>query len=131
MRRAKSLRDASKLYNCEGMSSDFSSVCSSNLNKNSQDIDYSNNAYKVATDRNSQIQDLMGQINSTNDPKSIAELQARIAGENVSVANEANRIAIWKEMSAANERANQQKVAEWYVSALKRDSALSGTVYTP
>src|SRR5579864_6734569 len=107
------------------MSADFSSVCSSNLNKNSQDIDYSNNAYKVATDRNSQIQDLMGQINSTNDPKSIAELQARIAGENVSVANEANRIAIWKEMSAASERANQQKVAEWYVSALKRDSALS------
>lgn len=128
---AKSLRDATKVYNCEGVTSDFANICSANLNKNSQDLAYSQSAYTTATNRNAQIQDLQGEINSTTDAKAIAELQARIDSEGVSVANEQNRLAIAQQMQAATDRANQQQVTEWYLSSIKRPSVMSGFVYTP
>ena len=44
-------------------------------------------AYNTSVALQSQIQGLINEINSTTDPKSIAELQARIAGEQTKVQN--------------------------------------------
>lgn len=128
---ARLIRDATRIYNCEGMSEDFEEICSSALNKNSQDQAFAEEGYEKATQRNEQIQDLMSEINNTDDEKSIAELNARIAGEGVAVQNEANRIALAQQMQIANDKAQAQRQTEWFIDASHRESTLSGFVYEP
>jgi type IV secretion system protein VirB5 len=55
-------------------------------------------AYEGAQGRLNQIESLMGQINTTDDPKAIAELQARIAVEQSAIGNEQNKLAIMSRM---------------------------------
>lgn len=52
------------------------------------------NGLTVSEARGQQIQQLMAAINTTNDSKSVAEIQARISAEGAAVTNDANRIAI-------------------------------------
>lgn len=54
--------------------------------------------------RGQQIQGLMGDINSTSDPKAIAELTARITAEQANVQNDTNRILFAQEEARARER---------------------------
>ena len=61
-------------------------------------------AYKNAADRIPNIEAMMNRINTTSDPKEIAELQARLSGEQALIQNEANRIAVLK---------NQQEIATY------------------
>lgn len=51
-------------------------------------------AYQSTSDRVPAVEGLMGAIGGANDPKAIAELQARIGGEQVLAANETNRIQL-------------------------------------
>jgi type IV secretion system protein VirB5 len=52
------------------------------------------NGLSMSEARGQQIQQLMAAINTTTDPKSVAEIQARISAEGAAVTNDANRIAI-------------------------------------
>ncbi len=54
--------------------------------------------------RGQQIQGLMGDINSTSDPKAIAELTARITAEQANVQNDTNRILLAQAETRARER---------------------------
>jgi type IV secretion system protein VirB5 len=128
---AKTLRDSTKLYNCENVASDYQSICSASLNKNSQDMAFNQQAYATAGQRSSQIQSLMAQINSTSDQKSIDELSARINAEGVAVANESNRLQLAAQMQQNADKAIAQQDREWYLSAVQRPGALNGYVYTP
>ena len=65
-------------------------------------------AYDGAKARLSQIQSLMGQINSTSDPKAIAELQARIGAEQAAINNEATKL----QMIGMLQQAEQRLIAE-------------------
>lgn len=109
---AKSLRDATKIYNCEDRTGDAQVTCQATLNQNSQTQANLQNALDLVQQRTSQIQSLQSQINSTSDPKAIAELQARIQSENTQVSNDANRIALMQATAATQQQAAQQQLKE-------------------
>lgn len=71
-------------------------------------------AYDANIERMSNIQNLLGQINSTSDPKAIADLQARMAGEQAMIANEQSKLKLVAMMEAAERQSQEAKAnAEW------------------
>lgn len=128
---ARAIREARMIYNCEDESSDFLNICEKTLSLTSQDISFSQEAFATATERTTQIEALMQEIDRTSDPKSIAELQARIQAEGVMIANEQSRIEVWQKMSAASHQAAEQEMREWYIDSVNRPSVLSGFRPTP
>ena len=117
---AQTLRRAAMIYNCEDLTGSAQISCQAVLNSISQSQAYQQNALSLITQRVSQIQSLQSQINNTQDPKAIAELQARIAAENTQVANDANRIAVMQALAASQKQAADQTLKE---NSLKRLSA--------
>ncbi|QBM30644.1 type IV secretion system protein [Hydrogenophaga pseudoflava] len=71
------------------------------------------NGINHTTLRQGQLQQLLRQIDATEDPKAIAELQARMSGEQVAVQNEGNRLAALSEQMRNQERLVTQAVNEW------------------
>lgn len=71
------------------------------------------NGITHTTARQGQLQQLLRQIDATEDPKAIAELQARMSGEVVAVQNEGNRMAALAEQMRNQERVVTQAVNEW------------------
>lgn len=65
------------------------------------------------TARQAQLQQLLRQIDATEDPKAIAELGVRMSGEQVAVQNEANRLAALAEQMRNQERLVIYSVNEW------------------
>jgi type IV secretion system protein VirB5 len=129
---AVSIRNASKVYDCENRSGTDKTTCKAFLNNSAQTQAYQQNAMLRLNQRVDQINGLQGQINSTNDPKSIAELTARLIAESTQVANDANRIVIMKAMSESADRATQQAIKERELLNLSLTSDGSDTfVYTP
>ncbi len=67
------------------------------------------NALNVANQKPQQIQALINEIQSTDDPKAIAELQARIAGEQASMQNEMIKVQLSLQLAEAqNKLAKEQ-----------------------
>lgn len=87
---AASLRKAyGSRYDCsEIRDQEARLACEQQVGKPFQDMDLFSSSLALANQRTDQIQGLIGAIQSTDDPKSIAELQARIAGEQASIQNE-------------------------------------------
>jgi len=86
--------------------------------------------FETALRRTEQIQHLIEAIGTTNDPKAIAELQARIAGEQALVANEMAKLQLVKMLqdaeqqrvqARANERFRQQMTGSRAISKLPDD----------
>lgn len=113
---AKAIRSTNKIYNCADRTGSDKLSCETVLSLNSQGQANNQQALQIATQRTDQIQSLQSQINATNDPKSIAELQARISAENAQVANDANRIALMQYQEQlqrdAAEQARREKTLE-------------------
>lgn len=72
---------------CDGKIGEFLSLCQAEVKKHYIDRDNYEKAYDTATTEQTQIQGLIDQISHTDDPKAIAELQARIAGEQAKIQN--------------------------------------------
>ena len=66
-------------------------------------------AFEGARARLAQIEQLMGHINQTRDPKGIQELQARIAVEHAAVQNEATKLQLVAMLQRAEERLLEQQ----------------------
>ena len=66
-------------------------------------------AFDGARARLAQIEQLMGQINLTRDPKGIAELQARIAVEQAAVQNETTKLQLVAMLQRAEDRLIEQQ----------------------
>ncbi len=66
-------------------------------------------AFDGARARLAQIEQLMGQINLTRDPKGIAELQARLAVEQAAVQNETTKLQLVAMLQRAEERLIEQQ----------------------
>jgi type IV secretion system protein VirB5 len=109
---AKTLRSATMIYNCEGRQGQDLQICQSLLNTNAQTQAFQQNALSLITQRVGQIQSLQSQINTTQDPKAIAELQARLQAENTQVANDSNRIAVMQALAESQQRSAQQQQKE-------------------
>ena len=69
-------------------------------------------AYQSAQDRQDQIDDLMGAIDETDDPKAIAELQARIAIEQAALSNERNKLQLISQLQRSEDQLIDQQKAE-------------------
>ncbi|AWQ03656.1 P-type DNA transfer protein VirB5 [Bordetella bronchiseptica] len=112
--RAESIYNDNKVYDaCAGLSSMEQRVnCEAQAVKGAQDKAFSLDAYDAAKNRLNQIDQLMRQINQTQDPKSIAELQGRIAAEQAMIQNEQTKLQMYQMVAAAEDRLQQQRRKE-------------------
>lgn len=79
-------------------------------------------AYDAALKRNQQIQSLLGQINQTSDPKAIAELQARIQGEQAAIQNETAKLQLVAMLQQAEDRLLAAKANETWGKVMAADN---------
>lgn len=80
--------------------------------KGAQDKGFALDAYNAAKSRINQIDQLMQKINQTQDPKAIAELQARIGAEQANIQNEQTKLQMYAMVAAAEDRVQAQRQAE-------------------
>ncbi|NMU88743.1 P-type DNA transfer protein VirB5 [Achromobacter ruhlandii] len=112
--RAESIYDNNKVYDaCAGfVSNEQRTNCEAQAVKGAQDKAFALDAYDAAKNRLSQIDQLMWQINQTQDPKAIAELQGRIAAEQAMIQNEQTKLQMYQMVAAAEDRLQQQRRKE-------------------
>jgi type IV secretion system protein VirB5 len=110
----KSVYDANKIYDsCAFISVlDQRTACEARAVKGSQDKGFALDAYNAAKGRIGQIDQLMGQINSTQDPKAISELQARIQVEQANIQNEQTKLQMYEMVAAAEDKVQAQRQRE-------------------
>lgn len=89
---ARALRDQGRLYNCAELADLQRTVCEADLARPYEQHALLRQVLGVANGRMAQITVLIDAINGTTDPKSIAELQARLQAENAMLAHEQTRI---------------------------------------
>jgi len=92
--------------------SDDRKACEARAVKASQDKGFALDAFDAAKSRINQIDQLMQQINTTQDPKAIAELQGRIAAEQANIQNEQTKLQLYAMVAAAEEKVQQQRLRE-------------------
>ena len=80
--------------------------------KGAQDKGFALDAYNAAKSRINQIDQLMQKINQTQDPKAIAELQARIGAEQANIQNEQTKLQMYSMVAAAEDRVQKQRQRE-------------------
>jgi type IV secretion system protein VirB5 len=66
-------------------------------------------AYKGLQDRMEQVDNLMAEIKNTNDPKSIAELQARISIEQAYMQNEMTKLQLVSQLQRSEQQLIEQQ----------------------
>ena len=112
--RAETIYNVNKVYDaCTGFaSSEQRTNCEAQAVKGAQDQAFALDAYDAAKTRLSQIDQLMQQINQTQDPKAIAELQGRIAAEQAMIQNEQTKLQMYQMVAAAEDRLQEQRQRE-------------------
>lgn len=112
--RAEAIYDNNKVYDaCTGFAStEQRTNCEAQAVKGAQDKAFALDAYDAAKKRLSQIDQLMRQINQTQDPKAIAELQGRIAAEQAMIQNEQTKLQMYQMVAAAEDRLQEQRQRE-------------------
>lgn len=96
-----SISDATMKKSCEAMST-----------KPAQDKANAMAAFDATKKRLQQIDQLRAQINTTQDPKAIAELQARIAAEQATINNMDTQIKLFGMLAQAEDRLQEQRLRE-------------------
>lgn len=107
------IRDANQLFDtCTAKAAADKTLCERAASKAAQDKAFAIEAFDKAKERWDQIAGLMRQINSTTDPKAIAELQARINAEGAAIQNEQTKMQLFALASQAEDRLIQQQRRE-------------------
>lgn len=111
---AKALRDASKVFDaCASIQNPTKKqVCEASAVKPAQDQAFAVDAFKKSAQRTEQIEGLMKRINTTSDPKSIAELTARIQAEQAMLQNEQTKMEMYLASSKAEQAMLEQQEIE-------------------
>lgn len=111
---AKALRDASKVFDaCSNVQDKTKKqVCEASAVKPAQDQAFAMDAFKKSAERTGQIEGLMKRINTTSDPKSIAELTARIQAEQAMLQNEQTKLDMYLASSKAEQAMLEQQEIE-------------------
>lgn len=112
--RGQSVYNSNKVFDsCSHMKvADQRTACEARAVKASQDKGFALDAYDAAKSRINQIDQLMAKINDTEDPKAIAELQARIASEQANIQNEQTKLQLYAMVAAAEEKVQAQRQRE-------------------
>lgn len=123
---AAAIYEAAKKYDsCQHIKRDDERInCQARAVKGAADKGFAVDAFEIAKGRIGQIEQLMNRINSTDDPKAIAELQGRIAAEQAMIQNEATKLQMFQIIAAAEDRIQQQQRHEMNL----RDAAKRGTL---
>lgn len=116
---AKATRNLLILYDCGNLPPAARKVCEAELSVGAQIKTAQNQAFSAVTGRTSQIEQLMGVVNDTRDPKALGEVQARLMAEQALVQNDANRIQLMLAMGEEEARAAEQRAREYWVNLLK------------
>lgn len=115
---AQAIADANALMSrCASRTGAAKAQCEREAGKSAQDKAFTQAAFDKAKARWDEIAALAGQINSTSDPKAIAELQARMQAESAAIANEQTKLQMYQMMAAAEDRIIEQQArnasAKW------------------
>lgn len=112
--RAAGIYSENQVYDaCAHLSIDSQRLtCESQAVKGAQDKAFALDAYDAARARLNQIDQLMARINTTQDPKDIAELQGRIAAEQAMIANEQTKLQMYAMVAEAEDRIQEQRRIE-------------------
>lgn len=121
---AQALRSASQIYNCEDQTGIDQQVCQRALNKPFQDKAFGQQAYQTELQELNQIQSLAQQIDVTQDPKGIAELQARMQAETTTVNNEMTKLQLFRMLSDAEDKLVAEQQGELVLSRAGKTSRL-------
>jgi type IV secretion system protein VirB5 len=113
---AQALRSASELYNCEEQGGLDQQICQRALNKPFQDKAFAMQAYQNELQELKQIQSLMQQIDVTQDPKGVAELQARIESESAAVGNEMTKLQLFRMLADTEDKLIAEQQSELVLS---------------
>lgn len=87
------------------------------------------NAYENTSGRFSALQQLIGAIGRTNDPKAIQELQARIQAEQNMLTNEQTKLQALYQMAQAEEAIRTQRIREKAASDIGSIKTISAVNY--
>lgn len=119
---AQSVYSANRIYDACGhlKIAQQRTSCEAQAVKGAQDKGFALDAYNAAKGRIHQIDQLMQAINQTQDPKGVAELQARITAEQANIQNEQTKLSMYAMVAAAEDRVQQQRQAEINASANAR-----------
>ncbi len=110
---AATIRSSTAVYDCGDITETAAKIaCQALLGQNAETQAVQQNTLALLNQRTTQIEALRGQIDATSDPKSIAELQARLQAETAQVANDQSKVALTNAMLAANQQAAAQAQAE-------------------
>ena len=117
---ARSLRDATMVYNCEGLADALRTRCQAELARPYQQKGLLQDAMSAASGRLSQIRSLMNQIDATGDQKAVQEIQARISAENAMLSHEVSHIQMLSGMADSEERIERSRQRERQLQGLRR-----------
>jgi len=94
--------------------------CEYQAGKNAQDADIFQYALGSASHKSEIILNLQNEINNTTDPKSIAELQARIQSEVANLQNEMNKMQLAIKLAEVQNKLVEQKQIEDYLRSVDK-----------
>lgn len=106
-------------------------ACEASAVKGAQDKGFAMDAYDKAQGRMDQIDQLMAKVNETQDPKAIAELQARIATEQANIQNEQTKLQMYAMVAAAEDRVQQQQQREINAQVVDKRGYPTMEVFNP
>lgn len=111
---------ANQVYSCSTLNTDPALInqCKSQWNKLALDKNIGDAGYKQASKNIDNLQSFVSSINTSSDPKSLQDLQARIAVEQVRMQNEQVKLETIKMMVAADEKLQTQKRRDAFQSGL-------------
>ena len=128
---AKTLRDASMVYNCLDRDGAARTTCQAALAEPYQYKGLLQDAMQAASGRLAQIGALMGRVNATTDQKSIQEVQARIGAENALLAHEMSQLQMLQGMADADERIARSRDRERQYQMLTRSGRIADFLPQP
>ena len=128
---AQAARNAKAIFSCDSVPAGIPrNTCMSSLNKNFADQDLFQQSYNQTLEQDKKINDLMSQINLTQDPKAIAELQARLAVEHSIQQNAMLKLEIATQLAKTQTKLIEQEKNEYLQSALSKTGRPTFTTQT-
>lgn len=128
---AQAARNAKTIFSCDSVPAGIPrNTCLSSLNKNFADQDLFQQSYNQTLEQDKKINELMSQINFTQDPKAIAELQARLAAEQSIQQNAMLKLEIATQLAKTQTKLIEQEKNEYLQSALSKTGRPNFTTQT-
>jgi type IV secretion system protein VirB5 len=120
--KGKTIRDSTQVYDACARIANPSrrTTCEAQAVMASQDKAFTLDSYALATERLTQIDYLRRSIDVTQDPKGIAELQARLAAEQAAIENEKTKLQLYRMIAETESRIQQQQAREHNAAELAK-----------